>query len=99
MAISEKVVCGCTRSVATVCALFAALATGALLAGKHCVEGGGLVSDATWVCELASGGALSLWSLVSPLDAAIAIVVVGVPVYLVANAGARRLMGMMGSDG
>jgi hypothetical protein len=99
VAISEKVVCGCTRSVATVCALFAALATGALLAGKHCVEGGGLVSDATWVCELASGGALSLWSLVSPLDAAIAIVVVGVPVYLVANAGARRLMGMMGSDG
>lgn len=90
MAIRESVVCGCTRSVAAVCALFAALATGALLAGKRCVEGGGRVSDATWVCELASGGASSLWSLVSPLDAAIAILLVGVPVYLAASAIARR---------
>lgn len=95
MAIPEKVVCGCTRSVGAVCALFAALATGSLLAGRRCAEGGGRVSDATWVCELASGGASSLWSLVSPLDAAIAILLVGVPVYLAANAGARRLMGML----
>lgn len=94
MAIPERVVCGCTRSVGAVCALFAALATGALLAGRRCAEGGGRVSDATWVCELAPGGASSLWSLVSPLDAAIAIVLVGVPVFLAANAGARRLMGM-----
>lgn len=92
MAISETVVCGCTRSVAAVCALFAALATGSLLAGNRCVDGGGRVSDVAWVCELASGGASSLWSLVSPLDAAIAILVVGVPVYLVANAAARRVM-------
>ena len=99
MAISERVVCGCTRSVGAVCALFAALATGSLLAGKRCAEGGGRVSDVTWVCELASGGSSSLWSLVSPIDAAIAILVVGVPVYLAANAGARRLMRMMGSDG
>jgi hypothetical protein len=98
MAIPESVVCGCTRSVAAVCAIFAALATGALLAGRRCAEGGGRVSDVTWVCELASG-ASSLWSLVSPLDAAIAILVVGVPVYLAANAGARRLMGIMGADG
>lgn len=98
MAIPETVVCGCTRSVAAVCALFAALATGALLAGKRCVEDGGRVSDATWVCELASGAASSLWSLVSPLDAAIAIVV-GVPVFLAANAGARRLVRIMASGG
>jgi hypothetical protein len=42
---------------------------------------------------------VSLWSLVSPLDAAIALLVVGVPVYLLANAVARRLMGIMASDG
>lgn len=88
-----------TRSVGVVCALFAALATGSLLAGNRCVEGGGRVSDVSWACELASGGASSLWSLVSPLDAAIAILVVGVPVYLAANAGARRLMGIIASDG
>lgn len=99
MAIPKSVVCGCTRSVAAVCALFASLATGSLLAGKRCVEGGGRVSDVTWVCELAPGGASSLWSLVSPSDAAIAILVVGVPVYLAANAGARRLMRIMGADG
>jgi hypothetical protein len=98
MAISESVVCGCTRSVAAVCALFAALATASLLASKRCVEGGGRVGDVTWACELATGG-VSLWSLVSPLDAAIAILVVGVPVYLLANAVARRLMGIMASDG
>jgi hypothetical protein len=92
MAIPENVVCGCTRSVAAVCALFAALATGSLLAGERCVEGGGRVSDVMWVCELAAGGASSLWSLVSPLDAAIAILLVGVPVYLAANAIARRAM-------
>lgn len=90
MAISEKVVCGCTRSVGAVCALFAALATASLLAGRRCVDGGGRVSDITWACELAPGGASSLWSLVSPLDAAIAILPVGVPVYLAANAIARR---------
>lgn len=95
MAISETVVCGCTRSVAAVCALFAALATGSLLAGNRCVEGGGRVSDVTWACELASGGASSLWSLVSMLDAVIAILVVGVPVYLAANAAARRMMRLL----
>ena len=94
MAIPERVACGCTRSVAAVCALFAALATGALLAGKRCVEGGGRVSDASWVCEGASGGASSLWPLLSPLDAAIAILLVGVPVYLVVNAIARRALGL-----
>lgn len=97
MALTERTICGCTRSVAAVCALFAALATGSLLAGQRCAEDGGRVSEVTWACEFASGAA-SLWSLVSPLDAAIAVLLVGVPVYLVANAAARRLMGVMTSD-
>jgi hypothetical protein len=98
MALSETVVCGCTRSVGAVCALFAALATASWLAGNRCAESGGRVSDVMWVCEGPSGAA-SLWSLVAPLDAAIAFLVVGVPVYAAANALARRLMRGLASSG
>ena len=87
----NALMCRCSRSLAAICGAFAALGVGAFLATDRCLDSGGRVSDASWVCGLASGAESSLWSLVSPVDAGIAILLVGVPVYLAVNALGRRL--------
>lgn len=84
--------CGCNRSLAVLSGLFASLAACALLAESRCLDGGGRVSDASWVCDLASGASASLWSLLSPWNYPLAAVAVGVPVYFVASAIGRRFI-------
>ncbi len=82
--------CGCTRSLAVVCALFAGLAAALFLAQDACLDAGGKLSDAAWACELASGAA-SLWTLVAPAQAGFVLVAVVVPVFLVVDVLGRRL--------
>lgn len=84
--------CHCNRSLAVLGGLFAALAACAFLAEDTCLDRGGRVSDASWACELASGAAVSLWSLLSPSGMALAALVVGVPVALVVNAIGKRFI-------
>ena len=84
--------CRCNRSLAVLGGLFAALAACAFLAEDACLDRGGRVSDASWACELASGGAVSLWSLLSPSAVALAALAVGVPVAFVVNALGKRFI-------
>ncbi len=88
--------CGCNRSLAVLGALFSGLAACVFLAQDTCLDRGGVVSDAAWLCELASGASVSLWSLLSPAGAALAIVVVGLPVYFAVNAIGRRFISACG---
>lgn len=88
--------CGCNRSLAVLGGLFASLAACILVAEDRCRDAGGRVSEAAWVCELASGASSSLWSLVSPGVIAIAVVAIGVPVYFVVNALGRRFIAACG---
>lgn len=83
--------CGCTRSVAVVCALFATLAAAAFLAEDRCLDAGGRVSEAAWVCEGLAGAGTSLWSLLSPAAVGVLAVAVGLPVYLLVDRIGRRL--------
>jgi len=84
--------CRCNRSLAVLGGLFAALAACAFLAEDACLDLGGRVSDASWACELASGGAVSLWSLLSPSAVALGALAVGVPVAFVVNAIGKRFI-------
>lgn len=84
--------CRCNRSLAVLGGLFAALAACAFLAEDACLDRGGRVSDASWACELASGGAVSLWSLLSPSAVALGALAVGVPVAFVVNAIGKRFI-------
>jgi hypothetical protein len=84
--------CNCNRSLAVLGGLFSALAACAFLAEDTCLDRGGRVSDAAWACELASGAAVSLWSLLSPAGVVLAALVVGVPVAFVVNAVGRRFI-------
>lgn len=84
--------CRCNRSLAVLGGLFAALAACAFLAEDACLDRGGRVSDASWACELASGGAVSLWSLLSPSAVALGALAVGVPVAFVGNAIGKRFI-------
>lgn len=84
--------CRCNRSLAVLGGLFAALAACAFLAEDACLDLGGRVSDASWACELASGGAVSLWSLLSPSAVALGALAVGVPVAFVGNAIGKRFI-------
>jgi hypothetical protein len=91
-AVTTLSACGCNRSVAVLCGLFAGLAACVFLAEDICRDGGGRVSDAAWVCEMASGASASLWSLLSPGVAGLAILAVGIPVYFAVNAAGRRIL-------
>lgn len=84
--------CNCNRSLAALGGLFATLAACVLVAEDACLDGGGVVSDAAWACELASGGSASLWSFVSPGGMALAALVVGVPVALVVSVIGKRFI-------
>lgn len=88
--------CGCNRSLAVLGALFSGLAACVFLAEDTCLDRGGVVSDAAWLCELSSGASVSLWSLLSPAGAVLAVVVVGLPVYFVVNAIGRRFISACG---
>jgi hypothetical protein len=81
--------CGCKHSLAVICGIFASVGVALLLAEHRCRDSGGRVSDAAWLCEAASGGVSSLWSLVTPGIVALAILV-GIPVYFAVSALASR---------
>jgi hypothetical protein len=86
-------VCPCSRSLGVISAIFASLAVLALIAQDGCLDGGGRVSDGAWVCELASGISVSVWSFVSPLLVALVAVGVGLPFYLAVTAIGSRFIG------
>lgn len=88
--------CGCNRSLAVVGGLFAALAACAMAAEGACLDRGGQVSDAAWTCDLASGASVSLWTLATPGTIAFALLAVGLPVGLLANALGRRFIAACG---
>lgn len=86
----DKASCGCSRSLAATCAAFASLALAALLAQDRCLDSGGRLNDAAFVCETASGAVVALWSLISPIAVGIIALGVGVPVYLAVRAIGNR---------
>lgn len=83
-------VCRCNRSLGVICAIFASLAVLALIAQDACLDSGGRVSDGAWVCEVASGASVNIWSLVSPLALFLVALGVGIPVYFGVNALGER---------
>jgi hypothetical protein len=88
----NAIVCGCSRSLGVISAIFASLAVLALIAEDGCLDDGGRVSDVAWVCEVAAGASVSIWSLVSPFAISLVALGVGIPVYLGANAIGGRLI-------
>jgi len=88
--------CGCSRSLGVVCAIFASLGVLALIAQDGCLDGGGRVSDVAWVCVAASGVSVDIWSLVSPLTVGLVALGVGIPVYFGVNALGGRLIAAYG---
>jgi hypothetical protein len=81
--------CGCNHSLAVICGVFAGMAVALLLAENRCLDGGGRVSDAAWSCQAASGAIGSLWTLVTPGIAAVA-VLFGIAVYFAVSFLGRR---------
>jgi hypothetical protein len=81
--------CGCNHSLAVICGVFAGMAVALFLAEGRCLDSGGRVSDTAWSCLDASGAVGSLWGLVTPGGAAVA-VAVGLAVYFAASALGRR---------
>jgi hypothetical protein len=97
LAMSENAtVCRCNRSLGAVSAIFASLAVLAFIAEDGCMDGGGRLSDVAWVCEVASGTSVSIWSLVSPFAISLVAVGIGIPVYFGANAIGGRLIAAYG---
>jgi presenilin-like A22 family membrane protease len=81
--------CGCNHSLAVICGVFAGIAVALFLAEDRCLDAGGRVSDTAWSCQPASGAVSSLWGLVTPGVAAVAILV-GIAVYFAASVFGRR---------
>ena len=81
--------CGCNHSLAVICGVFAGMAVALLVAENLCLESGGRVSDTAWSCQAASGATGSLWSVVTPGIAAVALLV-GVAVYFAVSVLGRR---------
>jgi len=94
--LENATMCGCSRSLGVISAIFASLAVLALIAEDGCMDGGGRVSDVAWVCEVASGISVNIWSLVSPFAIGLVVLGIGVPVYLGANAIGGRLIAAYG---
>ena len=88
--------CGCSRSLGAICAVFAGVAVAAFLAQDHCLDSGGRLSDTAWVCESASGTVISLWSLISPDAIGVIALAVGFPVYLAVSAIGNRWIAAYG---
>lgn len=93
---SESPRCRCNRSLGVITGLFASLAVLALIAQDECLDGGGRVSDVAWVCEMAAGSTVSLWTLVSPTMLAGVALGVGIPAYFLANAAGNRFIAALG---
>jgi hypothetical protein len=81
--------CGCRHSLAVICGVFAGMAVALVLAEGRCRDGGGRPSDTAWFCESASGPSTSLWLLVTPEAAAVALLA-GFAIYIAVSALARR---------
>ena len=94
--LGSATVCHCNRSLGVISAIFASLAVLALIAEDGCLDGGGRVSDVAWVCEVASGASLNIWSLISPFTIGLVALGIGVPVYFGANAIGGRLIAAYG---
>jgi len=82
--------CGCTRSLAAICAVFASIAVAAMLAEDRCLDRGGRVSDGAWTCAMPAGGIESLWALVSAGNMVLIVLAIGIPVYVAVSAMGRR---------
>jgi hypothetical protein len=80
--------CGCNRSLAVICGVFAGMAVALFLAEDRCLDAGGRVSDAAWTCEVASGAVGSVWAFVTS-GIIVAAVFVGIPVYFAVAALGR----------
>jgi hypothetical protein len=89
-------VCGCRRSLGVISAIAASLAVLALIAEDGCLDGGGRVNDVAWICEVASGASVSIWSLVSPSAIGLVVLAIGIPVYLGTNAIGGRVIAAYG---
>ena len=89
-------VCRCNRSLGVISAVFASLAVLAFIAEDRCLDGGGRVSDVAWICEVASGASVNIWSLVSPFAIGLVALAIGVPVYFGANAIGGRFIAACG---
>jgi hypothetical protein len=81
--------CGCNRSLAVICSVFAGMAVALFLAEGRCLDAGGQLSDTAWTCKVASGAIGSLWGWITPGIIAVAILV-GLPVYFAVAAFGRR---------
>ncbi len=90
--------CNCNRSLGAICAVFASLGVAAFLAQDQCLDSGGRLSDAAWVCESASGAVVALWSLISPVAIGVIAVAVGLPVYLGVSAIGSRWIAAYGKE-
>lgn len=64
----------------------AGLTVAILLSEDACLDRGGRLSDFGWLCELPSGGSVSIWTLLNPAVLCLVIVAVAIPVYFVVNA-------------
>lgn len=84
--------CRCNRSLGVISAIFASLAVLALIAENGCLDSGGRVGDAAWVCEAASGASANIWSFVSPFAMGLVALGVGIPLYFGVNALGGRFI-------
>jgi len=82
--------CSCNHSLAVICGIFASIAVVLFLAEDRCLDSGGRVADAAWLCEPASGAVSSLWAFVTPGVLALVVVFVGIPVYFAVTVFGRR---------
>lgn len=87
--------CGCNRSLAVICGIFAGGAVALFLAGDRCLDAGGKLSDTAWTCEVATGAISSLWRLVTPGIIAVA-VLIGILVYFAVTVIGRRWISRYG---
>ena len=92
----DAIPCRCNRSIGVISAIFASLGVLAFIAQDGCLDSGGRVSDAAWVCEVASGVTVNIWSFVSPLAVGLVALGVGVPVYFGVNAMGGRFIAAYG---
>ena len=88
--------CRCNRSLAVLSGLVAGLTVALLLSESRCLDRGGRLSDVAWVCELASEGSTSIWSLMNPVALCLVIVAVAIPVYFIVDAIGNRWLGRRG---
>ena len=80
----------CVPMLAWLAALFSTLGVLLWRASTACLERGGKTSDTAWVCELTGREAESLWSYVGWMETTLAVLIVGLPVFLLVRRLGRR---------